>query len=382
MNIARVLNNDDEDGAPDPNANEDPPPQQPPVLLPRQIFSSRSLPPPSLQAGYHPPGFSSFSTNVIQFPLVVSPTPPLANQICPCPDSDAVPKVYYTPNPPGTASVPLLPNHAAISGPVSSGYDPSLSGPLSAPVSASMYRDSQIYRGHHEPLGVQPHGQRSIPPDSRAPIGQDVYHPIPGTVRVEPVTQDVQGPPLILSNWTPMVGPTVKRRRSSESPKPSSYMFVPAEFQRRQHRSKSESKVYPRLNINPDSQVDGVSPGSQNANSSEEDENDNLDEKHETIRYACTTNPPSTAGQNLNSDKRTIFTPVSTTATGVQRPKRSKAKNSTWTIEEDRQLIDLVLNTLPVQDYAEYARILNKRDAQTIRYRWRVILRRARGEIP
>lgn len=35
--------------------------------------------------------------------------------------------------------------------------------------------------------------------------------------------------------------------------------------------------------------------------------------------------------------------------------------------------------TLPKQDYENYARILNKRDGQTVRYRWKVILRRAKG---
>ena len=35
--------------------------------------------------------------------------------------------------------------------------------------------------------------------------------------------------------------------------------------------------------------------------------------------------------------------------------------------------------TLPKQDYENYAKLLNKRDGQTVRYRWKVILRRARG---
>ncbi|KAG5366119.1 hypothetical protein CJU89_0530 [Yarrowia sp. B02] len=67
------------------------------------------------------------------------------------------------------------------------------------------------------------------------------------------------------------------------------------------------------------------------------------------------------------------------TSDGSQR-KRSKAPNSTWTMEDDNKLLDLVLSTLPRQDYAEYARLLNKRDSQTVRYRWKVLVRRARGE--
>ncbi|CAN6610990.1 hypothetical protein TRVA0_004S03422 [Trichomonascus vanleenenianus] len=61
------------------------------------------------------------------------------------------------------------------------------------------------------------------------------------------------------------------------------------------------------------------------------------------------------------------------------KSKRIKAPNSTWTLEDDAKLVDLVLRTLPRQDYNEYARILNKRDAQTVRYRWKVIVRRAKG---
>ncbi|KAK7207491.1 hypothetical protein BZA70DRAFT_264857 [Myxozyma melibiosi] len=63
------------------------------------------------------------------------------------------------------------------------------------------------------------------------------------------------------------------------------------------------------------------------------------------------------------------------------RPKRRKAPNSTWTIDEDRQLVEMVLRTLPRQDFGEYAQVLNKRDAQTVRYRWKVLVRRAKGEI-
>lgn len=59
--------------------------------------------------------------------------------------------------------------------------------------------------------------------------------------------------------------------------------------------------------------------------------------------------------------------------------KRVKAPNSTWTLEDDAKLVDLVLSTLPRQDFAEYARMLNKRDSQTVRYRWKVIVRRAKG---
>ncbi|KAK9375284.1 uncharacterized protein V1513DRAFT_424837 [Lipomyces chichibuensis] len=62
------------------------------------------------------------------------------------------------------------------------------------------------------------------------------------------------------------------------------------------------------------------------------------------------------------------------------KPKRRKAPNSTWTLEEDRKLVDLVLQTLPRQDFGEYAQILNKRDGQTVRYRWKVLVRRAKGE--
>ncbi|KAK9480072.1 hypothetical protein V1514DRAFT_318345 [Lipomyces japonicus] len=60
--------------------------------------------------------------------------------------------------------------------------------------------------------------------------------------------------------------------------------------------------------------------------------------------------------------------------------KRRKAPNSTWTIDEDRKLVDLVLRTLPRQDFAEYAQILNKRDGQTVRYRWKVLVRRAKAQ--
>ncbi|KAK9429545.1 hypothetical protein V1505DRAFT_152972 [Lipomyces doorenjongii] len=62
------------------------------------------------------------------------------------------------------------------------------------------------------------------------------------------------------------------------------------------------------------------------------------------------------------------------------KPKRRKAPNSTWTLEEDRKLVDMVLQTLPRQDFSEYAQILNKRDGQTVRYRWKVLVRRAKGE--
>ncbi|KAK9384718.1 hypothetical protein V1515DRAFT_321792 [Lipomyces mesembrius] len=62
------------------------------------------------------------------------------------------------------------------------------------------------------------------------------------------------------------------------------------------------------------------------------------------------------------------------------KPKRRKAPNSTWTLEEDRNLVDMVLQTLPRQDFSEYAQVLNKRDGQTVRYRWKVLVRRAKGE--
>lgn len=42
----------------------------------------------------------------------------------------------------------------------------------------------------------------------------------------------------------------------------------------------------------------------------------------------------------------------------------------------------MVLSSLPKQDYEHYARTLNKRDGQSVRYRWKVILRKARGQFP
>ncbi|KAK9449352.1 uncharacterized protein V1518DRAFT_250691 [Limtongia smithiae] len=69
------------------------------------------------------------------------------------------------------------------------------------------------------------------------------------------------------------------------------------------------------------------------------------------------------------------------TDTQVVRPKRRKAPNSTWTNEEDKRLVDMVLRTLPRQDFNEYAQILNKRDGQTVRYRWKVLIRRAKGDL-
>ncbi|KAK9234163.1 hypothetical protein V1525DRAFT_391724 [Lipomyces kononenkoae] len=72
--------------------------------------------------------------------------------------------------------------------------------------------------------------------------------------------------------------------------------------------------------------------------------------------------------------------PQEETSTTAVKPKRRKAPNSTWTLEEDRKLVDMVLQTLPRQDFSEYAQILNKRDGQTVRYRWKVLVRRAKGE--
>lgn len=39
-----------------------------------------------------------------------------------------------------------------------------------------------------------------------------------------------------------------------------------------------------------------------------------------------------------------------------------------------------MLSTLPKQDFEKYSKLLNKRDGQTVRYRWKVILKRAKGE--
>ncbi|ANB13850.1 hypothetical protein AWJ20_4799 [Sugiyamaella lignohabitans] len=99
---------------------------------------------------------------------------------------------------------------------------------------------------------------------------------------------------------------------------------------------------------------------------------------------------PSIGSSVVKSEPTTEGAPVATVSGGESegtpaadkkgKSKRSKAKNSTWAIEDDRKLVDLVMSTLPTQDFAEYARVLNKRDAQTIRYRWKVILRRAKGE--
>jgi hypothetical protein len=41
--------------------------------------------------------------------------------------------------------------------------------------------------------------------------------------------------------------------------------------------------------------------------------------------------------------------------------------------------LDMVLSTLPKQDYESYAKKLNKRDGQSIRYRLKVIVKRAKG---
>ncbi|KAK9367506.1 hypothetical protein V1509DRAFT_640567 [Lipomyces kononenkoae] len=80
--------------------------------------------------------------------------------------------------------------------------------------------------------------------------------------------------------------------------------------------------------------------------------------------------------RRLNSDAD----PQEETSLTAVKPKRRKAPNSTWTLEEDRKLVDMVLQTLPRQDFSEYAQILNKRDGQTVRYRWKVLVRRAKGE--
>ncbi|KAK9466012.1 hypothetical protein V1512DRAFT_31247 [Lipomyces arxii] len=71
---------------------------------------------------------------------------------------------------------------------------------------------------------------------------------------------------------------------------------------------------------------------------------------------------------------------AASTTSAPTRAKRRKAPNSTWTLEEDRKLVEMVLRTLPRQDFSEYAQRLNKRDSQTVRYRWKVLIRRATGE--
>lgn len=94
----------------------------------------------------------------------------------------------------------------------------------------------------------------------------------------------------------------------------------------------------------------------------------------------------SSTSEDMAEELFSTTIPSSSTSSATPEPtktaklKRVKAKNSTWTLEEDKKLIELVTSTLPTQDFSEYARILNKRDAQTVRYRWKVILRRSKGE--
>ncbi len=63
-----------------------------------------------------------------------------------------------------------------------------------------------------------------------------------------------------------------------------------------------------------------------------------------------------------------------------KQPKRSKASNTTWTSEDDSQLIDMVLSTLPRQNYASYATRLSKRDSQSVRYRWKRLIKKFKGD--
>lgn len=41
----------------------------------------------------------------------------------------------------------------------------------------------------------------------------------------------------------------------------------------------------------------------------------------------------------------------------------------------------MVFSTLPKQNYENYARKLNKRDGQSIRYRLKVIMKKAKGKL-
>ncbi|KAA8910830.1 hypothetical protein TRICI_004018 [Trichomonascus ciferrii] len=108
------------------------------------------------------------------------------------------------------------------------------------------------------------------------------------------------------------------------------------------------------------------------ASSSDSDDNDRTKKKKHD--EAVSQPPPSKQQQQQYQQQRPSSQP-----SAAAGKKRVKAPNSTWTLEDDAKLVDLVLSTLPRQDFAEYARILNKRDSQTVRYRWKVIVRRAKG---
>lgn len=98
--------------------------------------------------------------------------------------------------------------------------------------------------------------------------------------------------------------------------------------------------------------------------------NNNNKGKKQQQQQEQTSNEASTSGTSSSSKQQ---------QQQQTNKKRVKAPNSTWTIEDDAKLVDLVMSTLPRQDFTEYARILNKRDSQTVRYRWKVIVRRAKG---
>jgi Myb-like DNA-binding domain len=138
-------------------------------------------------------------------------------------------------------------------------------------------------------------------------------------------------------------------------------------------------------------------PKDSKAENAEEEsvENDNLrspdNDNDGDMASSLVSRPSSSLSEIESSRKRAAVSgndnsldqdlqPASSSSLSKTKLKRLKAKNSTWTLEEDRTLIGLVMNTLPIQDFTEYARILNKRDSQTVRYRWKVILRRARAE--
>ncbi len=59
-----------------------------------------------------------------------------------------------------------------------------------------------------------------------------------------------------------------------------------------------------------------------------------------------------------------------------KQSKRLKASNTHWTPEDDCKLLEMVLSTLPRQNYTSYAIKLNKRDSQSVRYRWRKLVKK------
>lgn len=373
MNITRLLNKDganDDDEHSEPQAKTQLPSpiqmqmQPQPSTYELQPPDRQGVPPAPFSTALHSSSSSSYMVPSYQ-PWATRPTSMVANRILPPPRPPQLPsqQPYTVSNPPPASKIVPFPLVVSPTPPPMYGAPPGAPSGRSGPPSHSG-------PGSGSGSGHPSLSYLSLSQPQPSPMQMSQSHPHPGTaaaISVSGLPPAPTAPPFVLSNWTPSVQKnTVKRRRSSESPKPSSYMFVPAEFQRRQHRSKSESKVYSKHTAH---DVKDQDIGN------DEDEDSNVEDEIEQLTGPdiCRPSlPMETSGASTSSN-----TPTTTT-----RPKRSKAKNSTWTIEEDRQLIDLILNTLPVQDYAEYARILNKRDAQTIRYRWRVILRRARGEGP